>query len=156
MITQIGKNFREQLRLLVRGLGLLEKAGGASATITIVQCHALVELGRRAPISLNDLAQILGVDKSTMSRTIGHLDKAGLVHREIDKSNRRYIAIQLTPKGQKTYADIEESSGSYYQSVFDLIPAGKQNQVLESLELIYNALCEMDHKDIQKSEREVK
>jgi DNA-binding MarR family transcriptional regulator len=140
MEIQDNGTFREMLRLLVRSLGLLEKTDVSGGAATITQCHALVEIGRRQAINLVDLAMLLGLSKSTMSRIVQRMQKAGLLLRSTDESNRRYIVIRLTENGTRTYQEIEQSSGSYYQSVFDLIPQEKQSQVLESLSLVTDAL----------------
>jgi DNA-binding MarR family transcriptional regulator len=140
METQDSGAFRELLRLLVRSLGLLEKTDSSGGAATITQCHALVEIGRRKSINLIDLAELLGLSKSTMSRIVQRMQKAGLITRSIDESNRRYIVIRLTENGTSIYQEVEQSSGGYYKSVFDLIPQEKQGQVLESLSLVTEAL----------------
>ena len=61
---------RELIRILVRNLGVLEKADANCCGVSISQCHAIVEIGRAKEISLNKLAELLTLDKSTMSRTI--------------------------------------------------------------------------------------
>ncbi|HBF35883.1 MAG TPA: MarR family transcriptional regulator, partial [Firmicutes bacterium] len=64
---------REIVRILERKLGVLDDLQSSCCGVTFAQCHAIVEIGRARKISLNDLADILGLDKSTMSRTINNL-----------------------------------------------------------------------------------
>ena len=80
---------RELLRILVRSLGILEKNDVSCYGVTLAQCHTIVEIGRAQKISLIDLADLLGLDKSTMSRTINNLVNLNLVKRETDSDNRR-------------------------------------------------------------------
>lgn len=131
---------RELLRILVRDLGILEKSDASCCGISIAQCHAIVEIGRRGKITLVELADLLGLDKSTMSRTINNLVEADLVLRELDMENRRYVIIQLTDNGRSVFKNTEESMNSYYQSIFSSIPEDKRNQVLESLQLLTSAV----------------
>lgn len=131
---------RELLRILVRDLGVLEKSDASCCSISIAQCHAIVEIGRRGTISLVELADLLGLDKSTMSRTINNLVEADLVLRELDMENRRYVIIQLTDNGRSVFKSTEESMNSYYQNIFSSIPEDKRNQVLESLKLLTSAV----------------
>jgi len=131
---------RELIRLLVRNLGLLEKSEASCCEITISQCHAIVEIGRIEKLSLNKLAELLELDKSTTSRTINNLVDLGLVQREISPEDRRYITISLTTEGEKIYKNIENSMDEYYLNIFNSIPEEKRNQVLESLELLTEAI----------------
>lgn len=127
---------REIVRLLERKLGMLEDFQTACCGKTFAQCHALVEIGRAGSISLNDLANGLGLDKSTMSRTINQLVHGGLVEREIDPEDRRYVTIGLTETGKRTYAELEESMNVYFSELYEAIPEEKREQVVESLDLL--------------------
>lgn len=140
MESQGGNFLRELLRILVRNLGLLEKSEASCCGTTIAKCHAIVEIGRGNRVSLNELADILGLDKSTMSRTINNLVEDDLVIRETHPEDRRYITIELTDKGKEVYRTIEKSMELYYQSIFKSIPQDKREQVLESLQLLTDAV----------------
>lgn len=140
MEDQENNILRELLRILVRDLGILEKSDASCCGISIAQCHAIVEIGRRGRITLVELADLLGLDKSTMSRTINNLVEADLVLRELDMENRRYVIIQLTDNGRTVFKSTEESMNSYYQSILSSIPEDKRNQVLESLRLLTSAV----------------
>lgn len=142
MINQGSEYLRELLRILVRNLGILEKSEASCCGVTIAQCHAIVEIGRIKKISLIELADLLGLDKSTMSRTINNLVEAGLVKRDIDAENRRYISIQLTDQGTEVFVSIENSMYRYYSDIFKSIPEDKRNQVLDSLEVLVNSIKE--------------
>ena len=74
---------------MVRNLGILEKSEVTCCGITISQCHAIVEIGWAKQISLNELADLLGLDKSTMSRTINNIVENNLVIRETHTEDRR-------------------------------------------------------------------
>lgn len=140
MINQGSETLRELIRILVRDLGILEKSDASCCGVTITQCHAVVEIGRKGKISLVDLAGLLGLDKSTMSRTINNLVESDLVLRDLDTENRRYVIIQLTENGRNVFKNIEESMNGYYKSIFNSIPENKRNQVMESLQLLTNAV----------------
>lgn len=136
-----GSNYlRELIRVLVRNLGILEKGDATCCGVTISQCHAIVEIGRAQEISLNEIADILTLDKSTMSRTINNLVKNGLVIREIHSEDRRYVTIKLTDEGIEIFKNIEESMEQYYKDIFKSIPENKREQVLESLKLLSEAV----------------
>ncbi|AEY67542.1 MarR family transcriptional regulator [Clostridium sp. BNL1100] len=140
MINQGSEILRELIRVLARNLGVLEKSDASCCGVTLTQCHAIVEIGRKEKISLVDLAELLGLDKSTMSRTVNNLVEDDLAVRELDSENRRYVIIQLTEKGWNVFRSIEESMENYYKSIFGSIPDGKREQVLESLQLLSDAV----------------
>lgn len=140
MINQGSKVLRELIRILVRDLGILEKSDASCCGVSLTQCHAIVEIGRKEKISLVELSGLLGLDKSTMSRTINNLVESDYVIRESDMENRRYIIIQLTERGRSVFQNIEESMEEYYKGIFNAIPENKRNQVLESLQLLKNAV----------------
>ncbi len=130
---------RELIRVLVRNLGILEKSEATCCGTTVSQCHAIVEIGRANEISLNELAELLSLDKSTMSRTINNLVESDLAVRELHPEDRRYVTIKLTDEGMKVFKNIESSMEQYYKSIFSSIPEEKREQVLESLQLIIAA-----------------
>lgn len=140
MINQGSDYLRELLRILVRNLGILNKSDANCYGVTLAQCHAIVEIGRAQKISLIDLAELLGLEKSTMSRTINNLVNLNIVNREIDPDNRRYISIQLTDKGIEVFKNIEASMHVYYSKIFNSIASDKRDKVLESLELLVETI----------------
>ena len=135
-----GSDLREIVRILVRNLGLLEKDEAGCCGVTLAQCHAIVEIGRSKEINLNNLAELLNLDKSTMSRTIENLVNQNLVLREIHTENRRYIKIKLTEKGVEIFRGIEANMDDYYNNIISLIPADKKIQVLDSLQILVDTL----------------
>jgi DNA-binding MarR family transcriptional regulator len=133
---------RELVRILVRNLGILEKDDSSCCGISISQCHAIVEIGRAREISLNELSEVLTLDKSTMSRTIDNLVKSGLVIRELHTADRRFVTIKLTDEGSKILNNVEGGMREYYKNIFKSIPEGEREQVLDSLKLLIDAVNE--------------
>lgn len=140
LVNQGSNYLRELIRILVRNLGILEKSDVSCCGVTIAQCHAIVEIGRSKEISLNELSDLLTVDKSTMSRTINNLVEANLVIREFHTEDRRFITIKLTDDGVKVFKNIEGNMEQYYTGIFSSIPEGKRELVLECLKLLTDAV----------------
>lgn len=138
------RDFREAVRLMERKLGFLDDLQSSCCGVTLAQCHAIVEIGRAGSISLNDLSEVIGLDKSTMSRTINNLVNNGLASREIDPKDRRYLTIQLTEKGIESFQEIEAEMKKFFTRVYNSIPETKRDQVIESLGLLIQALAEND------------
>lgn len=134
------KQLRERIRFLERKLGALNEYQKTCCKVTMAQCHAVVEIGRKEFIALNELAELLKLDSSTMSRTVNNLVDKDLVKRVTDKKDRRYITISLTDQGQKVYEAIEKDMDSYYEKVFQYIPENKREQLIESIQTLIEAL----------------
>lgn len=131
---------REFTRLLVRNLGFLDKSEASCCGTTIGQCHSIIEIGAAQEISLNELADILKLDNSTLSRTVNNLVEQQLVSREIDVQDRRYIKMKLTEQGRTVCESIEKNMNMYYESLLNDIPEEKHEQVIESLMLLVKAM----------------
>jgi DNA-binding MarR family transcriptional regulator len=134
------KQLREITRMLERKLGALQDCQINCCSVTLSQCHALVEIGRAKNISLNELAQLLNLENSTMSRTVDKLVNIDLIKREISTKDRRYLRISLTEKGEKVFDNIEEDMNIYFEKVHKAIPESKREQVIESLQVLLEAI----------------
>ena len=66
--------------------------------LAVLQEHSGATMGR--------LADLTSVDRTTLTRTLGLMEKAGLVVRRERKSDRRSLAISLTAKGRRMFARI--------------------------------------------------
>ncbi|MCW3489046.1 MarR family winged helix-turn-helix transcriptional regulator [Dethiobacter alkaliphilus] len=134
--------FREVIRLLGKNISVFNKFGASCCGISASQWQVIWELGSAGEISLNELAALLNLDNSTMSRAINNLVTQDLAQRQTDPKDRRYVKIHLTPKGMDFYRRMEEMIERYYGTVLYSIPADKRKQVTESLELLLKALQE--------------
>lgn len=133
------KQLRENIRLLERKLGVLNDSEMSCCSVTMAQCHAIVEIGRAGNISLIDLANLLNLDNSTMSRTVNNLVNSEYAKRELDPDDRRYITITLTDKGIELFNSIESGMDAHYLAIYECIPEDKRGQVLECLQLLNDA-----------------
>ena len=125
---------------LIRNLGLLQKDSVQCCGITLVQSHIIYEVGKREELVLNDLAQIIGLDKSTVSRHVQTLVEKGYVTNMQATGDRRYLNLALTDKGIAMNKDISGSLATYVFDIFNQIPDEKRAQVVESLNLLLSAI----------------
>jgi len=127
--------FREYTRCLERKLDRLNASECCSCGITTAQCHALVEVGRRKDLSLKELAEILALDKSTVSKTIDDLYRKGLITREPLESDRRTIKLNLTHEGLHHFKNIENDMNRKFGEMFNRISGNKQDEILAALKV---------------------
>ncbi len=134
------KELRELVRQIEAKLGILNEMKSSCCGVSFTQCHAITEIGRACNISLNELAERLNVDNSTMSRNVNNIVFKGLANRELDKNDRRYVTISLTEDGKNMYDKIELTMNNYFKKIYENIPQDKREQVVESLELLSDAI----------------
>ena len=136
------KNFRELIRILERKLGLLNKQDGCCLEVTLAQCHGLVEIGRAENISLKDLSNLLGLDISTLSRTVESLVKKEFVFRTQSVTDRRSVDIKLTDKGLELFNDIESKMDDKFMNIFNQISLEDQVTVYNGLNIVIEAITQ--------------
>jgi DNA-binding MarR family transcriptional regulator len=132
--------FRAALRRIERSIGFQTKDGATCCGVTLAQCHALIEIGAGPGLSVKELSARLGLDKSTLSRTVETLVKDGLADRAPDPSDRRAVAVRLTKKGLASLAVIDKAWNAWGDALFRGIPKARHAQVLETLTLVADAL----------------
>ena len=131
---------RANVRLLVRKLGVLEREDASCCEITLSQCQTIVEIGRAGTMSVNLLAETLGVDKSTVSRSVDKLVNNGVLVRDTDPEDRRGVILCLSDKGQSVFEELEKRTILYFEEVVAAIPSDKREQIVESLQYLVQAL----------------
>ena len=77
---------------------------GAAAAAGVPQlssseARALIELVKARGIAQGELASLLGLEKSTVSRLAAGLERKGWIRRGRDEGNQRYVRLYLTAEG---------------------------------------------------------
>jgi DNA-binding MarR family transcriptional regulator len=138
-------NVREVLQQLVRRFGLLQKDGAQCCGVSVVQSHIIYELFKRPQISLNELSDVLSIDTSTLSRQVQQLVENDMLNRLPDSKDRRYVVLSLTEQGEEQYQEIAKTMEDYIQGIFQNVPTDKKAQVLESLQILSNAMSQSSY-----------
>jgi DNA-binding MarR family transcriptional regulator len=72
----------------------------AAGAVTASEARALTELLAAHGIAQGQLAALLGLEKSTVSRLAASLEGKGWIRRGRDEQNHRYVRLYLTPQGR--------------------------------------------------------
>jgi DNA-binding MarR family transcriptional regulator len=64
-----------------------------------VECGIVAVLGRREPVTINRLAELLGMDKAQLSRALSALVDRKLVVRSANPRDSREVLVRLSPAG---------------------------------------------------------
>jgi DNA-binding MarR family transcriptional regulator len=76
------------------------RAGAPVPAVSASEARALIELVAARGIAQGQLANLLGLEKSTVSRLAAGLERKGWIRRGRDEENQRYIRLYLTPEGR--------------------------------------------------------
>jgi DNA-binding MarR family transcriptional regulator len=132
--------FRRDLRVLEREMELTLSLQTGCCGVTVAQCHLLLEVELRGQTSITELASVLELDKSTLSRSVDGLCRAGLLDRETDPSSRRQQVISLTARGKAKTESINGLCDRFYTRLIDSIPSDKRQAAREVVSLIAAAM----------------
>ena len=132
--------FRAKLREIERTVWLQTKSEALCCGVTMAQCHAILEIGAAGELNLKELSARLGLDNSTLSRTVESLVKDGLAERSPSIQDRRATVIRLSEKGRAARARINTTWNRICRDVFRDIPREKHGQIIESVSLLADLL----------------
>ena len=91
-------------------------------------------------IEMSELAWIMGLDNSTVTRLIARLETNGFVKREKSMVDKRSIIVYLKNKGLTIQKNIEKKSDAIGQEIFLNDTQIQKETVLENLSLFQWAL----------------
>jgi len=129
------EDFRRSLRALEREVvrQLAQETGCCG--VTLAQCHALLELSA-AELSLTALSAALGLDTSTLSRTVEGMVKCGFVERTVDSADRRSVRLKLTDSARHKVAVIDDMCNRYYAGLLGELDDKDQRCVIRAVRLL--------------------
>jgi len=105
---------------------LLEREGGAVSTYQ------------------HELAEMLGLDRSSVQRLCAKLESDGRVTQEPAPDDARARRIQLTASGRRMATNIRSASVGRFTRIVDAIPASKRRPVLDALEVLTAAVLTLE------------
>ncbi|MCS0044613.1 bifunctional helix-turn-helix transcriptional regulator/GNAT family N-acetyltransferase [Vibrio antiquarius] len=135
------RQLRHYSRQAVRLLGMLDKQCGDVA-LTPVQAHALGEI-QLQPLTINQLAQQLSIDKSNASRTITGLIKLGLVESIENPKDKRSQLVVLTIQGQQALSQLDQQQNSFFEQLLTQLDDCEQEQLKLGLEAYLKGLTKV-------------
>ncbi len=104
-------------------VGVAVRAVGAGpAEVTVVQHRVLVLLFERTTLSVNAIAEHLGVDQSNASRHCARLENLGLVSRRRAERDGRAVDVALTDAGRRQVQAVREARHHEVAAILSLMP----------------------------------
>lgn len=109
--------------------------------IEVAGAHALGKLDLLGPARLTELAHALALDPSSVSRQVASLERAGLVAREPDPSDRRAARLALTEEGREV---VETLRAARARALAVLTPGWSDRDVDELADLLARLNADLD------------
>lgn len=129
------------LPALMRRLFTLDDDLAMNLPLAQLRVCAILCDGRR---QMTALSRELGVSLSAMTQIADRLDRAKLVSRIADQSDRRIRSLQLTPLGEKMMQSRQNSRIQSVSAVLDKLSAGARREILAALEMLLKASLEVN------------
>ena len=82
---------------------------------------------------ITELAEIEGINPTMMSRIVGKLEEAGLLHRRADPDDRRAALVEPTTAGRDLQRRVREERTRLLSERLATLPAGHSAGVLDAL-----------------------
>jgi DNA-binding MarR family transcriptional regulator len=131
----------------VRVVGLLQlNHADPAVPLSLSQAFALHELDTPEPLAQRDLAERLGLEKSTVSRLVADMEQKELVVRERDPANRRLYRLRLTDKGRRLHATAASGAHQRFVQWFAAMPSDARDALLTGLPALIEAARASDHR----------
>src|SRR5882762_5221350 len=86
------------------------------------ECAVLIAIDDRHPVSQQEVARKLGVDRTTMVALIDVLETQGLVQRRQDPDDRRRNLVELTRAGKDTLRNSSPAGGESERHFLGAMP----------------------------------
>lgn len=132
-------DIRDASRRLVRELGFMRPTLAGTA-LHASAVHALIEIGQRRDITAADLADILDLEKSSISRMVRKLIDAGEVAEVASERDARSKWLSLTAQGAATLARIDAFATRQVAGALDPLPPAARRSISAGLAAYARAL----------------
>jgi DNA-binding MarR family transcriptional regulator len=83
----------------------LQQQAGITLAENLVLCHVAMAPGQR--LRMVDIAELLAIGKSAVTKTVDRLEQRGLLARNRDSTDRRTVYAVLTPDGAQVFGETQ-------------------------------------------------
>ncbi len=142
--ADLSQKFRETLGLAYQRVNALQRDEKRCFGVSLSRCVTLETLLREGPLPVNELASRLGLDASTVTRSIDGLVREALVRRTRDeRQDRRRVFIALTARGRTLAQKLEQCADAYSEQILARIPRERREDVLYALGVLVKAVDDL-------------
>ena len=130
-------------------LGVVARSvASALEVVTLPQFRVLVVLSSQGPLRTGTLAERLGVNPSTFSRSLDRMVASGWVHRVPNPDSRREVIIDLTDGGRRLVATVTKRRRDEFRAILAHLSPDDQETIRRAFELFNTAAGEPTAEDL--------
>lgn len=107
LLQRDAEDLHAALSDLVRVFQFRDRTSICCHGISVTQCYALEAVAQRGPLTMNELAALLWLDKSTASRVVDGLESGGHLRRVANPADGRSVLLEATASGRTLRDRIE-------------------------------------------------
>ena len=137
-------NMSEKIYDLNLEISIIMRKIAKDLGLTLSQVQLLLSIPFSS-ISMTDLANLLGIDNSTLTRNLNKLEKKGYVKRTKDYYDRRIYKISLSKKGSVKKNIIENKLNEVSIKILSVLNHKDKHDVFQSLEKLSWVLTKIRH-----------
>ena len=120
-----------------------------SCGLSMPQFSILIQLHHRGAFSMSEVSGRFEITPAAASQLVDKLVQNGFVLREEDPNERRAKLLNLTDKGKKFIQQGTEQRYRWVDELAGKLSAGEQAKVSEALNLMTNAVKELEAEAVQ-------
>jgi DNA-binding MarR family transcriptional regulator len=147
--TTIARELQVSVQAFVRSFGLLvTKQTPCGQPVSPSIAHALMVLLDREEGGVatyqHELAELLGLDRSSITRLCSRLEADGRLEQEPGPDDARTRLLRLTASGQRLAGNIRTASLDRFARIVAAIPGSKRRPLLETLNVLTAAVLTLE------------
>ena len=115
----------------------------AELGLTQAEAHVLAQIAIHGTIPISLLHHEFGHKRSTLTNILDRLEKRGLLRRQMNRTDRRSILVQLTPSGNRMASQVKDALDRLEQLISDQVQQRDLTglvAVVQALEAIVHAM----------------
>ena len=97
------------------------------------RAHSVLLTALQGELTQSEIAQSVGLDKTTMVVTVDELEAAGLAERRPSATDRRARVIAVTKAGERKAAEGRDIADGVQREILDSLPARERDAMLAGL-----------------------
>ena len=133
-------DIRAASRQMVREFGFMQQTLAAT-DYPPSAVHTILEIGTGGPMTSGQLAELLHLEKSSVSRMVRKLIECGELKETSDADDARIKPLSLTSKGRRTLAALHDFGRRQVSDALARLPEAERKLVRQGLMIYARALA---------------
>ena len=128
----------EQFRIFQRNNRFITEAHGSGLGLT--ESHLLIEVSGNPELTAKDFVEIVGLDQSSVSRTVNGLTKRKLLVQTPSPADKRRKNLSLSPEGKEAVKSKDKQSEKMIEQFESNLSSSERKTLLHYLTLLADGL----------------